>query len=81
MNAAKLTLERTPPELAGDIVERGICMAGGSSQLRGLPALISQETGVPVYLCKNPETAIVEGTGRTLDNLALMAKIEASRKA
>ena len=81
VNAAKLTLERTPPELAGDIVERGICMAGGSSQLRGLPALISQETGVPVYLCKNPETAIVEGTGRTLDNLALMAKIEASRKA
>lgn len=81
VNAAKMTLERTPPELAGDIVERGICMAGGSSQLRGLPQLIAQETGVPVYLCKNPETAIVEGTGRTLDNLSLMAKIEASRKA
>ncbi|MCB2155602.1 rod shape-determining protein [bacterium] len=76
VNAVRVTLERTPPELAGDIVERGICMAGGSSQLRGLPEMISQESGVPVYLCKNPETAIVEGTGKTLESMEVLAKVD-----
>jgi rod shape-determining protein MreB len=76
VNAVKTTLEKTPPELAGDIIERGICMAGGSSQLRGLTTLISRATGLPVYLCKNPETAIVEGAGRVLDSLNLMQQIE-----
>lgn len=76
VNAVKYTLEKTPPELAGDIIERGICMAGGSSQLRGLTDLISREVGVPVFLCKNPETAIVEGTGRTLDSFEIMAKYD-----
>ncbi|MBI1291243.1 MreB/Mrl family cell shape determining protein [bacterium] len=78
VNAVKTTLEKTPPELAGDILERGICMAGGSSQLKGLQSLISRETGIPVYLCKNPETAIVEGAGRVLDSLDLMHKVEVS---
>jgi len=81
VNAVRTTLERTPPELAGDIVERGICMAGGSSQLRGLPEMISQETGVPVYLCRNPETAIVEGTGRALESFEVLTKLEASMAA
>ncbi|MCC7393176.1 rod shape-determining protein [Candidatus Sumerlaeota bacterium] len=76
VNAVKSTLEKTPSELAGDIIDRGICMAGGSSQLRGLQSLISRETGLPVYLCKNPETAIVEGAGRVLDSLDLMHRIE-----
>jgi rod shape-determining protein MreB len=80
VNAVRVTLERTPPELAGDIVERGICMAGGSSQLRNLPRLISQETGVPVYLAKNPETAIVEGAGRVLESLDTMQKLEVGLK-
>ncbi len=78
VNAVRMTLERTPPELAGDIVERGICMAGGSSQLRGLPDLVSQETGVPVYMAKNPETAIVEGTGHTLDSLEVMTRLDST---
>jgi rod shape-determining protein MreB and related proteins len=76
VNAVRSTLEKTPSELAGDIIDRGICMAGGSSQLKGLPSLIARETGLPVYLCKNPETAIVEGAGRVLDSLDLMQKIE-----
>ncbi|MDK2973357.1 MAG: rod shape-determining protein MreB [Candidatus Sumerlaeota bacterium] len=80
VNAVRMTLERTPPELAGDIVERGVCMAGGSSQLRNLPLLISQETGVPVYLSKNPETAIVEGAGRVLESLDTMQKLEVAVK-
>jgi rod shape-determining protein MreB len=78
VNAVRTSLEKTPPELAGDILERGICMAGGSSQLKGLTSLISRETGIPVYLCKNPETAIVEGAGRVLDSLDLMQKVEVS---
>ena len=49
-------------------------MAGGSSQLRGLTALVSQETGLPVYLAKNPETAVVEGAGRALESIETMAK-------
>jgi rod shape-determining protein MreB and related proteins len=76
VDAVKMTLEKTPSELAGDIIERGIWMAGGSSQLRNLDKLISRETGLPVYLSKNPETAIVEGTGRILDSLDLMHRIE-----
>ncbi|CAN5374988.1 rod shape-determining protein [soil metagenome] len=78
VNAVKSTLEKTPSELAGDIIDRGICMAGGSSQLRGLQSLISRETGLPVYLCKNPETAIVEGAGLVLESLDLMKKLELS---
>jgi len=78
LNAVKSTLEKTPSELAGDIIDRGICMAGGSSQLRNLDKLIARETGLPVYLCKNPETAIVEGAGKVLDSLDLMHKIEVS---
>ncbi len=76
VNAVKATLEKTPSELAGDIIDRGICMAGGSSQLRGLRELLSRETGLPVYVCKNPETAIVEGAGLVLDSLDLMHRVE-----
>jgi rod shape-determining protein MreB len=76
VNAVRMALEKTPSELAGDIIDRGICMAGGSSQLRGLQSLISRETGLPVWLCKNPETAIVEGTSRVLESLDLMNRLE-----
>jgi rod shape-determining protein MreB len=76
VDAVRTTLERTPSELAGDIIDRGICMAGGSSKLRGLAQIISRETGLPVYLCKNPDTAVVEGTGTVLESLDLMHKVE-----
>ncbi len=76
VNAVKWTLEKTPPELSGDLIARGICMAGGSSQLRGLQAIISRETGLPVYLSRNPETAVVEGAGRVLESLDVMSKVE-----
>jgi len=79
-NAVKNTLERTPPELAGDIVERGICMAGGSSQLRGLNTRVARETGLKVYVCSNPETAIVEGTGKTLESLTLLSRLNGHRQ-
>lgn len=69
VDAVRQTLERTPPELASDIIERGMMLAGGGSLLRGLDTLISQETGLPVHISDNPLTAVVMGAGATLDNL------------
>ncbi len=65
----KKTLDQTPPELAGDIVDRGIVLAGGGSLLRGLDKLVSEETKVPVFLAENPLTAVVMGTAKFLDAL------------
>jgi len=76
VNAVKSVLEKTPPELAADIAEVGIVMAGGGSQLRGLDAVIHMETGLPVRLCESPETAVVMGTGAALDSIELLAKLE-----
>jgi rod shape-determining protein MreB and related proteins len=67
INAVKSTLERTPPELAADIVDSGIVMAGGGAQLQGLDQILMNETGLNVRLADNPETAIVLGTGKTLE--------------
>ncbi len=65
----KATLDRTPPELAADIVERGIVMTGGGSLLQDLDKLISQETNVPVILAENPLTCVAMGTGKFLDEI------------
>lgn len=67
VEASKVTLEHTPPELASDLIDRGIVMAGGGSMLRGLDKLISEETGLPVHIADDPLTAVVLGTGQTLD--------------
>jgi rod shape-determining protein MreB len=63
----KMTLERTPPELAADIVDRGIILAGGSSLLKNLDERLRDETGVPVNLADDPTTAVAMGVGRLLD--------------
>lgn len=76
VDAVKNTLERTPPELAADIAEEGIVLAGGGSQLRGLDTLIHTETALPVRLCESPETAIVMGTGLALDSIDLLNRID-----
>ena len=80
VDAVKVTLERTPPELASDIFDAGITLAGGGAQLRGLDTLLSTETGLPVRVCENPETAIVLGTGKQLDSIQLMQQINTARK-
>ncbi len=67
MEAIKQSLEKTPPELAADIVERGIVLTGGGCLLRGLEKFLSKETGVPVLRAENPLTCVVIGTGRYLD--------------
>ena len=71
----KKTLDKTPPELAADIVERGIVMTGGGSLLKGFTKLISKETGVPVILAENPLTCVVLGTGKFLEELRYIKKV------
>ena len=61
-----ITLERCPPELAADLVDRGLVMAGGGSLLRGIDRLVAEETGLPVHLADDPISAVAEGTGRVL---------------
>ena len=75
VNAVKSTLERTPPELAADLVDSGIVMAGGGSQLKGLDTLLHKETGLKVRLPDNPETAIALGTGKTLDSIKFLKNL------
>jgi len=67
VEASKTTLEHTPPELSSDLIDRGIVMAGGGSLLRGLDKLIAEETGLPVHIADDPLTAVVLGTGQTLN--------------
>ncbi|MFQ6045811.1 MAG: rod shape-determining protein [Gemmatimonadales bacterium] len=68
VDAVRRALEITPPELASDIVDRGIVMAGGSSLIRGLDAALSQETSLPVRVDEDPLTCVVRGTGRILED-------------
>ncbi len=71
----KHALERTPPELAADIVDRGVTLSGGGSLLRNLDRLISRETGLPVMLAEDPLTAVVLGSGKILDQLELLKDV------
>ena len=65
----KLTLEKTPPELASDIMEKGIVLAGGGALIKNLDKLLSQKTGMPVYIAQDPLDCVVKGTGKTLEDL------------
>jgi rod shape-determining protein MreB len=75
LDTIKVTLENTPPELAADIVDRGIVLAGGGALLRGLDILIREHTGVPVIVPEEPLTAVVRGCGMMLDKLEILRKI------
>ena len=75
LDTIKVALENTPPELAADIVDRGIVLAGGGALLRGLDFLIKEETGLPVIVADDPLTAVVRGVGKMLDELELLRKI------
>ncbi|MCD6405108.1 MAG: rod shape-determining protein [Planctomycetes bacterium] len=74
IEAIKMTLERTAPELAADLVDRGLTMAGGGALLRGLDKVIAQETGLPVTVDSDPLTAVARGTGVFLENLDRYSK-------
>jgi len=75
LDTIKMALENTPPELAADIVDRGIVLAGGGALLRGLDSLIKQETGLPVIVAENPLTAVVMGVGKMLDELDMLRRV------
>lgn len=65
----KITLEKTPPELASDIMEKGIVLAGGGALIQNLDKLLSSRTGMPVYVATDPLDCVVKGTGKTLEDL------------
>lgn len=69
IEAVRMTLERTPPELAADVLDRGIVMAGGGALLRGIDRRLQEETGMPVHLAEDPQTCVVRGTGLALEAL------------
>lgn len=79
MSAVKAVLEQTPPELASDIIDKGIVMSGGTSQLFNLDKLMTQETGVPCHIAENPLLAVVLGTGMALENLDLYKRSVSKR--
>lgn len=79
VGAVKAVLEQTPPELASDIIDKGIVMSGGTSLLTNLDKLMTQETGVPCHIAENPLLSVVLGTGLALENLDLYKRSVSKR--
>ena len=75
IEAIKRTLERTHPELAADIVERGIMLAGGGALIRGINDLVTQETGIFTHIAEDPLLCVVNGCGEILDDFRKLKKI------
>ena len=75
VDAVRTALERCPPELAADLVDRGMTLAGGGGLLKGLDKRLKYETGIPVHIANDPLSAVAEGTGRTLQELDLLKRV------
>jgi rod shape-determining protein MreB len=69
IEAIKDVLHNTPPELSADVMEKGMVISGGTSQLRNMDRLFSEATGVPVFVADNPQLCVAKGTGIALENL------------
>ena len=78
VETVRTCLERTPPELAADIVDKGIVLTGGGSLLKNLDVLLREETGLPVMVCDDPISAVVLGSGKALDHLELLKEVTIS---
>ena len=78
VDSVRVTLERCPPELSGDLVDRGLVLAGGGALLRGLDSLLQEETGLPVHVAEDPLSAVAEGTGRALSELKFLRQVASS---
>jgi len=79
VDAIRITLERCPPELAADLVDRGMVLAGGGALLTGIDKLIAEQTGLPVHIADDPLSAVAEGTGVVLNELNFLRKTAADR--
>jgi rod shape-determining protein MreB len=75
IEAVKVTLEKTPPELAADIMDKGIVMAGGGSLLKGLDLLLKKETGMPVHLAEDPLSCVALGSGKVLEEIDALKRV------
>ena len=81
VDIVKITLEKTPPELASDIMEKGIVLAGGGALIKNLDKLLSKETKMMVYVAEDPLDCVVKGAGKTLENLETLRNVlETARK-
>lgn len=80
VEAVRTTLERCPPELAADLIDRGIMLAGGGALIRGIDKLISEETGLPVFIAEEPLKAVANGTGVFLQELDVLAGTSKRRR-
>jgi rod shape-determining protein MreB len=78
IDAVRTTLERCPPELSADLVDRGIMLAGGGALLRGLDKLLQEETALPVHVAEDPLSAVAEGAGRVLGEIEFLRKVSTS---
>jgi rod shape-determining protein MreB len=78
VESVRVTLERCPPELSADLVDRGLVLAGGGALLRGLDKLLTEETGLPVHVAEDPLSAVAEGTGRALNELKFLRQVATS---
>ena len=81
VESVRIALERTPPELSADLIERGIVMAGGTSLLKGLDKLIQEETGLPVHVADDPLIAVAMGTGKVLSEIGYLKKVTVTPKS
>jgi rod shape-determining protein MreB len=79
LESVRITLERCPPELSADLVERGIVMAGGGALVRGIDRLVAKETGLPVHIAEDPMSAVAEGTGQVLQNIEFLTRLTSSK--
>jgi rod shape-determining protein MreB len=75
VESVRVTLERCPPELSADLVDRGLILAGGGALLRGLDKLLQEETGLPVHVAEDPLSAVAEGTGRALSEIKFLRQV------
>ncbi len=80
IDGIKSTLEKTPPELAADIMDRGIMLSGGGAQLHGIDSLVKRETGMPVHVAENPMECVVLGVGKALEQYEEINKSQYSRR-
>ena len=80
LDAIRVTLDQTPPELASDIMDRGIMLAGGGSLLKGFPERLREETQIPTHLAESPLTCVAIGSGRSLEEFEAIHRTTKARR-